>query len=177
MLLRLFDGYEGEIEIGGRSITDYPVSQIRQAIGFVPQDNFLFSRSVHNNILFSGTEASRETVIDFAKLAQLHKEVESFPKGYETMLGERGVNLSGGQKQRLSIARALVKKPPILIFDDALSAVDTKTEDRLLEGLKTQTSDRTTIIIAHRISTVRHADHIVVIDEGKMLSQAPMTIS
>ncbi|WP_430883873.1 ABC transporter ATP-binding protein [Fusibacter sp. JL216-2] len=169
LLLRLFDGYEGEIEIGGRSITDYPVSQIRQAIGFVPQDNFLFSRSVHNNILFSGTEASRETVIDFAKLAQLHKEVESFPKGYETMLGERGVNLSGGQKQRLSIARALVKKPPILIFDDALSAVDTKTEDRLLEGLKTQTSDRTTIIIAHRISTVRHADHIVVIDEGKIV--------
>lgn len=169
LLLRLFDGFEGDIEIGGRSITDYPVAQIRQAIGFVPQDNFLFSRSVHNNILFSGVEADRDRVIDFAQLAQLHKEVEAFPAGYETMLGERGVNLSGGQKQRLSIARALIKNPPILIFDDALSAVDTKTEDRLLEGLKDQTSSKTTIIIAHRISTVRHADHIVVIDEGRIV--------
>lgn len=169
LLLRLFDGFEGEINIGGRSIVDYPVSQIRQIIGFVPQDNFLFSKSVHNNILFSGVDASREKVIDFAKLAQLHKEVEGFAEGYETMLGERGVNLSGGQKQRLSIARALIKNPPILVLDDALSAVDTKTEDRLLEGLKSQTEDKTTVIIAHRISTVRHADHIIVIDEGRLV--------
>ncbi len=169
LLLRLYDGYDGDIFIGERSISDYPVAQIRQAVGFVPQDNFLFSKSVHKNILFSGVESTRENVIDFAKLAQLHKEVEGFSEGYETMLGERGVNLSGGQKQRLSIARALIKNPPILVFDDALSAVDTKTEDRLLEALKGQTQNRTTLIIAHRISTVRHADNIIVIDEGKVV--------
>ncbi len=128
-----------------------------------------FQKSVHKNILFSGVESTRENVIDFAKLAQLHKEVEGFSEGYETMLGERGVNLSGGQKQRLSIARALIKNPPILVFDDALSAVDTKTEDRLLKALKCQTQNRTTLIIAHRISTVRHADNIIVIDEGKVV--------
>lgn len=171
LLLRLYDGYDGDIFIGERSISDYPVAQIRQAVGFVPQDNFLFSKkSVHKkNILFSGVESTRENVIDFAKLAQLHKEVEGFSEGYETMLGERGVNLSGGQKQRLSIARALIKNPPILVFDDALSAVDTKTEDRLLKALKCQTQNRTTLIIAHRISTVRHADNIIVIDEGKVV--------
>ncbi len=169
LLLRLFDGYEGVIHIGEHDLKDYPVAQIRKTIGFVPQDNFLFSKSVDKNILFSGTDATRDKVIDFAKLAQLHKEVEDFSDGYETMLGERGVNLSGGQKQRLSIARALIKNPDILVFDDALSAVDTKTEDKLLEGLKQQTQGKTTIIIAHRISTVRHADHIVVIDEGKIV--------
>jgi len=169
LLLRLFDGYEGEISIGGHLLDAYPVTQIRKSIGFVPQDNFLFSKSVHQNILFSGIGADRRKVIDFAELAQLHEEVQEFSDGYETMLGERGVNLSGGQKQRLSIARALIKNPPILIFDDALSAVDTKTEDRLLEGLKEQTVNKTTIIIAHRISTVRHADHIIVIDEGQVV--------
>jgi len=168
LLLRLYDDYEGSIELGNTSLRKYPVSQIRQLIGFVPQDNFLFSRSVYKNILFSGVESDKNKVIEFSELAQLHNEVESFSDGYDTMLGERGVNLSGGQKQRLSIARALIKNPPILVFDDALSAVDTKTEDRLLDGLKSQTAEKTTIIIAHRLSTVRHADHIIVIDDGKI---------
>lgn len=169
LLLRVYDHYTGSIQIGESSIKDYTVSQMRQLIGFVPQDNFLFSKSVEENMLFSGVEADQNTVVEYAKLAQLHNEVSGFPDGYETMLGEKGVNLSGGQKQRLSIARALIKEAPILIFDDALSAVDTNTESKLLEGIKAQTKHKTTIIIAHRISTVKHADHIIVLDEGRII--------
>ncbi len=175
LLLRVYDNYSGTIRIGPHSIKDYTVSQMRQMIGFVPQDNFLFSKSVEENILFSGVKADPDTVSDFARLAQLHNEVSDFPDGYATMLGEKGVNLSGGQKQRLSIARALIKDSPILIFDDALSAVDTNTESKLLDGIKAQTKNKTTIIIAHRISTVKHADHIIVLDEGKMIESGNHT--
>lgn len=166
LLLRLYEPSSGEILIGDKSILSYSVYTLRQMIGFVPQDTFLFSKSIRENITFAKDNLSDSKIEHFAKLAQFHEEVMSFSDGYETQLGERGINISGGQKQRLSIARGLAKSSPIVIFDDALSAVDTKTEKRLLEGLKEQTHKKTTIIISHRLSTIHHADYILVLDKG-----------
>ena len=170
LILRLYNPRKrGEIFIDDIDIMDIPLEILRQNIGFVPQDNFLFSTTIRDNIAFTPTEVADEMVEEVSKLSQLYGEIADLPDGFDTMLGERGVNLSGGQKQRTSIARALAKEPSILILDDSLSAVDTDTEERILEGLNKFMEDRTSIIIAHRISTIKDADKIVVLDGGKIV--------
>lgn len=168
---RLFDISEGEILIDGKNIKHYPLKTIRSAIGTVPQEPFLFSASIEDNISFSKPGASEEEILQASRQAMLHEEVLTFEHGYDTMLGERGVTLSGGQKQRLAIARAILRNPEILILDDALSAVDTQTEDRVLTELRKIMKNRTTIIISHRISTVQGADKIIVLDHGRIVEQ------
>src|SRR5690606_8630995 len=136
-------------------------------IGFVPQDVFLFSDTIANNIAFGETETDMKKVKQAARDAAVYDNIMAFDKGFETAIGERGITLSGGQKQRVSIARALVKDPKVLIFDDCLSAVDTKTEEEILSGLGKNLQGRTTILIAHRVSTIKNADHILVLENGK----------
>lgn len=166
LLLREFDGYEGVITYGGHPINEYKKERLRSAIGYVPQDHFLFSTTVAGNIAFANTSASVEEVHDAAKLAHIHEDILKFTNSYETIVGERGVSLSGGQKQRISIARALMMKPELLILDDSLSAVDAKTEEAILESLKATRIDETTIITAHRLSAIQHAHQIIVLHEG-----------
>ena len=145
--------------------------ELRKYIGYVPQDNFLFSVSIRDNIAFSDTEMDMDRVVAASKTAQVYDNIMDFPEKFDTILGERGVTLSGGQKQRVSIARAIAKDPKIIILDDSLSAVDTKTEEQVLAGLKQVMRDKTAIIIAHRISTIKDADEIIVLDEGKIIEQ------
>jgi len=167
---RLYDVTGGEILIDGTSIQDIPLTTLRGAIGSVPQDVFLFSENIRNNIAFSldkGPDVDQRTE-EAAKRAQVHENIIGFPNGYNTQLGERGITLSGGQKQRVSIARAIASRPRILIFDDALSAVDTATEEAILKGLRGASKGRTTVIISHRISAVRDADTIVVLEDGEV---------
>jgi ATP-binding cassette subfamily B protein len=135
----------------------------------VPQDAFLFSDTIKNNIKFGKENATDEEVIQAAKYAQVHKNINGFNKGYDTVLGERGITLSGGQKQRVSIARAIIKDPQILLFDDCLSAVDTETEEKILNNLKKLTAGKTTIIVSHRISAAKNADKIIILDDGKIV--------
>jgi ATP-binding cassette subfamily B protein len=137
-------------------------------VGIVPQDPFLFSSTIRDNIGFDPLPHSEEDIVEAAKIAQVYDNILEFPEQFDTTLGERGVSLSGGQRQRVSIARAVIKKPSVLIFDDSLSAVDTVTEDLILQGLHSVMNERTTIIIGHRISSVRHADQIVVLEEGRI---------
>lgn len=173
LIARQYDATTGEVRIDGTPIRQIDPQVLRSAIGVVPQEVFLFSDSIRANIAFSldpdGEE--HERVVAAARTAQVHEDIATFPKGYDTMLGERGITLSGGQKQRVSIARAIVRKPSILLFDDPLSAVDTATEDAILTGLRSLMEGRTTIIISHRISAVKHADHIIVLEEGRVLEQ------
>lgn len=171
LLVRLYQVPSGAIEIDGHSIEKLPLAVLRGDIGYVPQDNFLFSATIQQNIGFGLDEYKFEQVEEAARDAQLLDNVIDFPKKFETMLGERGVTLSGGQKQRLSIARALIKNPSILILDDSLSAVDTATEEAILQNLKRIMKDRTTILIAHRISTIQHSDQIIVLDEGRIVER------
>ena len=145
------------------------MNDLRRQIGYVTQEAFLFSDSIRNNIRFGRLEASDEEIIESAKIADLDDNITSFAKGYDTLLGERGVTLSGGQKQRMSIARSIVKNPVILLLDDCLSAVDTKTEERILKNLKPIIAKRTTIIVSHRISSIKNADHILVIENGSVV--------
>ncbi|RSK40474.1 ABC transporter ATP-binding protein [Mangrovimonas spongiae] len=166
---RLYDIDKGEILIDGKPIKSINLTSLRNAIGYVPQDAFLFSDTIKNNITFGKEDASDEDVITAAKQAQVHKNIVKFNKGYDTVLGERGITLSGGQKQRVSIARAIVKDPKILLFDDSLSAVDTETEEKILHHLNTVSKDKTTIIVSHRVSSVKNADHIIVLDNGKII--------
>ncbi len=166
LLPRLFDVSEGSVLIDGHDVRSIPLATLRQSISVVPQESFLFSASISENILFGAPAASMDDVIEAASLAQLHNDVKDFPEGYNTMVGERGITLSGGQKQRTAIARAVIRRPSILIFDDSLSAIDTQTEERILHGLQSVMSGRTSIIIAHRISTVKNADMIIVLDDG-----------
>ena len=170
LLLRLYDVPSGMISIDGHDVKQIPLSVLRESIACVPQDNFLFSDTLQNNIAFGSRDKSLESVIHAAQLACIHDNIAEFPEQYQTVVGERGVTLSGGQKQRSSIARALMKTDaPILILDDALSAVDTDTERKILDNLKTvRGADRATIIIAHRISTIQDADHILVLDDGRV---------
>ncbi|HEY8495591.1 MAG TPA: ABC transporter ATP-binding protein [Limnochordales bacterium] len=170
LFVRVFDPPPGTIFIDGHDILRIPLRTLRRQIGYVPQDNFLFSTTIAKNIGFGG-DFPQEAIEAAAKQARLHDDIMSFPNGYETMVGERGVTLSGGQKQRTGIARALVKNPSILIFDDCLSAVDTQTEEAILQELRRAMQGRTSIIIAHRISTVKDADHIIVLDEGRIVEQ------
>jgi ATP-binding cassette subfamily B protein len=168
LLLHLYQVNRGMIFFDGKDIRDIPLNELRNNIAYVPQDNFLFSDTLENNIAFSVGKASRESVRKAAKQACIDEAIMEFPENYETVVGERGVTLSGGQKQRSSIARALIKDAPILILDDSLSAVDTDTEEKILKNLKEVRAGRTTIIIAHRITTIQNADVIMVIDEGEL---------
>ena len=169
LLVRLYDVDDGMITIDGHDLKTIPLGVLRESIACVPQDNFLFSDTLQNNIAFGSADKSLESVIHAAKLACIHDNIAEFPEQYQTVVGERGVTLSGGQKQRSSIARALMKDAPILILDDALAAVDTDTERKILDNLRTiRGNDRTTIIVAHRISTIQDADHILVLDDGKV---------
>ncbi len=171
LLLRLYDTEPDRIRIDGHPLTEIPLAVLRENIAFVPQDNFLFSDTLENNISFGIRDRSRadihEAVVQAAKDACIHDNIMEFPDGYQTVVGERGVTISGGQKQRSSIARALLKDAPILIMDDALSAVDTDTEEQILHNLRMNRAGRTTLIIAHRISTIQNADHILVLDDGR----------
>lgn len=168
LLLRIYNAPEGSIYIDGKDIMKATVQSVREHIAYVPQDNFLFSDTIASNIAFGADHLTKEQIEEAARKADVHRNIMDFPEKYDTVVGERGTTLSGGQKQRVSIARALILDAPILILDDSLSAVDTKTEELILENLKEVREGKTNIIIAHRISTVRHADHIVVLEEGRV---------
>ena len=166
LLLKLYNVDDGKILVGDNDINRIPVHKLRSMIGYVPQDNFLFSKTVKYNVGFGADALTDDEAKHFTQIAQIYDEIMSFPKGFDTELGERGVNMSGGQKQRVSIARALAKKPEIIILDDSLSAVDTKTEESILTHLKETLKNTTSILIAHRISTIKHADQIIVLEDG-----------
>jgi ATP-binding cassette subfamily B protein len=166
---RLFDVQQGEVLIDGINVRRYPLQQLRRAVGYVPQETFLFSVPLRENLAFGLDHALTDSQIDWAgDVSQLNKDVEDFPARYDTMIGERGVTLSGGQKQRTAIARAVAKDPQVLILDDALSAVDTYTEAEILRRLRGVMRERTSIVVAHRISTVKDADEILVLDDGRV---------
>ena len=168
---RLYDVEEGMLKIDNCAIRNLNLEDLRNSIGYVPQDAFLFSDSLRNNIRFGKEKASEEEVIKAAKNAAVHKNIIDFNKGYDTILGERGITLSGGQKQRVSIARAIIKDPKILLLDDCLSAVDTETEEEILQNLNRISKNKTTIIASHRISSVKNANKIIVLEEGKIIQQ------
>ncbi|MGM5470062.1 ABC transporter ATP-binding protein [Flavobacteriaceae bacterium LMO-SS05] len=166
---RLYDIESGSILVDHTPVDLLNLNDLRNSIGYVPQDAFLFSDSIKNNIMFGKEDATEDEVIEAAKNANVHKNIVRFTNGYETKLGERGVTLSGGQKQRISIARAIIKSPEILLFDDCLSAVDTETEEKILKNLSKISKGKTSIIVSHRISSAKNADHIIVLDEGKIV--------
>jgi ATP-binding cassette subfamily B protein len=168
---RLYDIDNGSILVDNTVISDLNLSSLRESIGYVPQDAFLFSDTIGNNIKFGKEDATEDEVIEAAKNARVHKNIIGFNKGYETILGERGITLSGGQKQRVSIARAIIKKPDILLFDDCLSAVDTETEEKILKNLVKLTKDKTTVIVSHRVSSAKNADKIIVLEDGKIIQR------
>lgn len=171
LIMRLYNTNKGELYIGGMDINDIPLKELRKNIGYVPQDSFLFSASIKDNIALSDTYMSMDKIIEAAKIAQVYDNIMDFPEKFDTLLGERGVTLSGGQKQRISIARAIAKNPGIIILDDSLSAVDTKTEELILKGLKKVMKNKTAVAIAHRISTIKDADEIIVLDEGRIVER------
>ncbi len=170
-LARMFDPTKGEILLDDINLKAYDVNYVRDNMGYVPQDVFLFSDTIRQNIGFGKEKASDEEIIQAAKDADVHQNIIGFPDQFETMVGERGITLSGGQKQRISIARAIIKNPKILIFDDCLSAVDTKTEEKILGNLRRIMAGKTSIIVAHRVSTVQWTDKIYVMDEGQIIEQ------
>jgi ATP-binding cassette, subfamily B, multidrug efflux pump len=172
---RLLDPSSGRVLLDDTDLKDFDLRQLRTEIGAVPQDSFLFSETIKANIKFGYKEATEEQIIEAAKMADVHDNILSFPKGYDTLLGERGISLSGGQKQRVAIARALIKDAKIYIFDDCLSAVDTETEEVILEHIKRLTKNKTTIIVSHRISTIKHADRILVLDQGRVVQEGSHT--
>ena len=169
LITRLYDAPEGSLLIDGRPVRDYPLAVLRRNIGMVPQETFLFSETIRENLAFGAPHADAEQLLEAAEAAHIRMEFEEFPHGFETMVGERGVTLSGGQKQRAAIARALLRRPAILILDDALASVDTYTEERILGGLRAYTAAATSILISHRVSTVRNADRIAVLDKGRIV--------
>ena len=169
LIARIYEAPEGSLLIDGRPVREYPLAVLRRNIGMVPQETFLFSATIRENLTFGAPECGVEEMLVAAEAAHIRKEFEEFPQGFETMVGERGVTLSGGQKQRASIARALLRRPAILILDDALASVDTYTEERILNGLSDFTQASTTILISHRVSTVRNADQIAVLDHGRIV--------
>jgi ATP-binding cassette subfamily B protein len=171
LISRLYDVQEGEVCVDDTSVSELNLNDLRSSIGYVPQDAFLFSDSIKENIKFGATDAVDDEVIAFAKAASVHSNIIDFSEGYDTVLGERGITLSGGQKQRVSIARALIGTPKILLLDDCLSAVDTETEEQILENLATLNHKTTTIIVSHRISSAKNADKIIILDEGAIVQQ------
>ena len=168
---RLYDVENGQLIINNKNIKDLNLFDLRNSIGYVPQDAFLFSDSIINNIKFGKENATEDEVFKAAKAAAVHNNIIEFKKGYQTILGERGITLSGGQKQRVSIARALIKSPQILLLDDCLSAVDTETEEKIINNLESITNDKTIIIVSHRVSSAKKADKIIVLDEGEIIQQ------
>lgn len=166
---RLYDVTQGQIYIDDTKIEDIDLNTLRSRIGYVPQDAFLFSESIKENIKFGKADATDDEIIEAAKSAEVHDNIINFSKGYETVLGERGITLSGGQKQRVSIARAIIKNPQIVLFDDCLSAVDTETEEVIMKKFNSISKDKTAIIVSHRVSSARNADDIIVIEDGKIL--------
>jgi ATP-binding cassette subfamily B protein len=166
LILREHDPCSGQVMIDGTDVRDIPLRTLRAAVGYVPQDTFLFSDTIRANALFGRADADETDLERAFDIAQLDETLVQLPHKYETLLGERGVNLSGGQKQRLALARAILRDPVILILDDALSSVDTHTEEEILRRLKVFMESRTSILIAHRVSTIRHADLILVLDNG-----------
>ncbi|MEH7548629.1 ABC transporter transmembrane domain-containing protein [Neobacillus vireti] len=171
LLIREFEGDKGEILFGGKPLHAYKLEKLREAIGYVPQDHFLFSATVAENIAFTNPHISNDEIKKAAKLANIHNDILQFSDGYQTVVGERGVSLSGGQKQRISIARALLMNPEVLVLDDSLSAVDAKTEETILSSLRQNRDGKTTIITSHRLSAVQHANMILVIDDGKIVER------
>ncbi|MBJ8103839.1 MULTISPECIES: ABC transporter transmembrane domain-containing protein [Bacillus cereus group] len=170
-LIREYDHFNGELKVGERDIRDLTLHGVRSAISYVPQDHFLFSASIGENIAFGKADATYKEITRAADIACIHNDIFQFPEGYDTVVGERGVSLSGGQKQRISIARALLTNAEILILDDCLSAVDAKTEETILTALKRERAEKTTIITAHRLSAIQHANLILVIDEGRVMQR------
>ena len=170
-LLRQYPLGEVEITIGGVNLSQLPKEEVLDWIGYVPQDHVLFSRSIRDNIKFGKEDATEEEIREAIRLAYFEKDLEILPRGIETMVGEKGVSLSGGQKQRVSIARALIKNPEILILDDSLSAVDAKTEAKIIENIQKERAGKTTIIATHRLSGIQHAEHIIVIDNGEVVEE------
>ena len=171
LLCRISDVNSGTISIGGQNIKNVNLYDLRSAIGYVPQESFLFSDSIYNNIAFGKQECTEDEVIHAAKKAGIYNNIKQFKNQFKTIIGERGVTLSGGQKQRLSIARALIRKPKIMLLDDCLSAVDTKTEELILNNIKEQSQNNTCIIISHRISSIKHANQIILLSEGEIIEQ------
>jgi ATP-binding cassette subfamily B protein len=171
LIPRIYDAAPGSVLIDGRPIREFTLASLRKNIGFVPQETFLFSDHIRENIALGVESASDRAIHDAAEAANIAGDIEGFPEGYETMVGERGITLSGGQKQRTAIARALIRNPRILILDDALSSVDTHTEDKILNHLREVMQGRTTIFISHRVSTVRNADRIAVLHDGHIVEQ------
>jgi len=171
LISRLYDVTDGSITIDGKEISQQHLFDLRDSIGVVPQDAFLFSDSIKNNIKFGKEDATEEEVMEAAKMAVVHNNIINFNMQYETILGERGITLSGGQKQRVSIARAIIKDPAILLLDDSLSAVDTETEEAILNNLLEFCKNKTTIIVTHRVSSAKNADKIIILDEGKIIQQ------
>ncbi|MEK5246399.1 ATP-binding cassette domain-containing protein [Bacillus mycoides] len=170
-LIREYDHFNGELKVGERDIRDLTLHGVRSAISYVPQDHFLFSASIGENIAFGKADATYKEISRAADIACIHNDIFQFPEGYDTVVGERGVSLSGGQKQRISIARALLTNAEILILDDCLSAVDAKTEETILTALKRERAEKTTIITAHRLSAIQHANLILVVDEGRVMQR------
>ena len=168
---RLYEVDNGQLKVNNKNIKDLNISSLRGSIGYVPQDAFLFSDSILNNIKFGKENASNEEVFEAAKKASVHENIIGFNKGYKTILGERGITLSGGQKQRVSIARAIIKDPQILLLDDCLSAVDTETEEQILNNIETLLKNKTIIIVSHRISSAKNAHKIIVMKEGEIIQQ------
>ncbi len=175
LISRMYDPSSGEVHVGGKNIKTINLDELRRQTGVVPQDTFLFSDTIGNNIAFGtygqASTKKHQAIVNAAQSASIHQNISSFPDGYDTMVGERGITLSGGQKQRISIARALLKKPEILVLDDSLSAVDTSTEEEILNNLKGLLKGKTSIIISHRISTIKHCDEIIVLDQGEIVER------
>jgi ATP-binding cassette subfamily B protein len=171
LLLRLYEPHNGVILLNGVDIKEYKLDDLRRHIAFVPQDTFLFSETIKENILFGNQKADFKEVEKVARIAEIYDEVMEFPQGFETIVGERGITLSGGQKQRIALARALILKRPVLILDDAFSAVDAHTEQKIVKNLKSEMANRTTIIISHRLFAIKEAKMIVVLDEGKIVEK------
>ncbi|HLQ75655.1 MAG TPA: ABC transporter ATP-binding protein, partial [Alloiococcus sp.] len=171
LITRFYEPEEGQVLLDNRPVDEYKLKTLRKYIGFVLQESFLFSTSIRENIAYGRPDVSEEQIIDAAKRAQAHDFIMEMPKGYDTMLGERGMGLSGGQKQRIAIARAICINPSVLILDDATSAVDMETEFKIQKALKEVMDGRTSFIIAHRISSLKHADEILVLDEGEIVER------
>ena len=171
LISRLYDVEKGEISVDGENVEDLNLYDLRNSVGFVPQDAFLFSDSISNNIKFGKEEATYDEIVSVSQKAMVHNNIIAFNKQYETVLGERGITLSGGQKQRVSIARAMIKDAPILLLDDCLSAVDTETEEAILNNLLEFCRDKTTIIVSHRVSSAKNADRIIILEDGEILQQ------
>ncbi len=171
LLFRFYEVTEGKIEIDGQDIRQVTQQSLRQAIGVVPQDTVLFNESIYYNIAYGNPQATEEDIYQAARMADIHDFIKSLPQSYQTVVGERGLKLSGGEKQRVAIARVILKRPKILVFDEATSSLDSHSEQAILKSLNSLSEQRSTLVIAHRLSTIIDADNIIVMDHGKVVEQ------